>query len=96
MSSTSPRNSRGPSPASSFGWTSRRCRRIAENHAKDGDLPLVWAKTYGKGRIFYSSFGHEAGVWDNRDIAQMYFEAIKWALGLTEGDATPRPFKPNP
>jgi hypothetical protein len=21
----------------------------------------------------------------------MYFEAIKWALGMTEGDATPRP-----
>jgi type 1 glutamine amidotransferase len=64
-----------------------------ENHAKDGDLPLVWAKTYGKGRLFYSSFGHEAAVWDNRDIAQMYFEAIKWALGLTEGDATPRPMR---
>jgi hypothetical protein len=29
-------------------------------------------------------------MWDNRDIAQMYFEAIKWSLGLTEGDATPR------
>ena len=67
-----------------------------ENHAKDGDWPLVWAKTYGQGRLFYSSFGHDAGVWDNRDIQQMYFEAIKWALRLTEGDATPRPFAPQP
>jgi hypothetical protein len=25
-------------------------------------------------------------------VQQMYFEAIKWALGMTEGDATPRPF----
>ena len=58
---------------------------------KDGDMPLVWAKMYGKGRVVYSSFGHDAAVWDNRDIAQMYLEAIKWALGLTEGDATPRP-----
>ncbi|MEO8680893.1 MAG: ThuA domain-containing protein [Vicinamibacterales bacterium] len=66
----------------------------AENHSKDGDLPLVWAKSYGKGRVFYSSFGHDAGVWDNRDIQQMYFEAIKWALGMTDGDATPRPLKP--
>ena len=24
-------------------------------------------------------------------LRQMYFEAIKWALRLTEGDATPRP-----
>ena len=63
----------------------------AEVHVKDGDLPLAWAKTYGKGRVFYSSLGHDASAWDNRDVAQMYFEAIKWALGLSEGDATPRP-----
>ena len=57
----------------------------------DGDFPLAWAKTYGKGRVFYSSLGHAAETWDNRDVAQMYFEAIKWSLGLIEGDATPRP-----
>jgi len=57
----------------------------------DNDFPLAWAKMYGKGRVFYSSLGHGAEMWDNRDIAQMYFEAIKWSLGLTEGDATPRP-----
>ena len=60
-------------------------------HVKDGDFPLVWAKNFGKGRVFYSSLGHDAGTWDNRDVAQMYFEAIKWALGMTEGDAGPRP-----
>ena len=58
---------------------------------KEGDFPLAWAKMYGKGRVFYSSLGHDAATWDNRDIAQMYFEAMKWSLGLTEGDATPRP-----
>lgn len=64
-------------------------------HVKDGDMPLVWAKTYGKGRVFYSSLGHDASLWDNRDVAQMYFEAIRWALGLTDGDATPRPLPTN-
>jgi len=54
------------------------------------DFPLAWAKTYGKGRVFYSSLGHAPETWDNRDVAQMYFEAIKWALGLTEADITPR------
>jgi uncharacterized protein len=61
-------------------------------HRTDGDYPLVWAKSYGKGRDLYSSLGHAAGTWDNRDVQQMYFEAIKWALGMTEGDATPRPY----
>ena len=59
-------------------------------HGKDGSMPLVWAKNYGKGRVFYSSLGHAANTWDDRDVQQMYFEAIKWALGLTAGDATPR------
>ena len=63
------------------------------NRRTDGDFPLAWAKNYGKGRVFYSSLGHAAETWDNRDVEQMYFEAIKWALGLTEGDATPRPYK---
>ena len=62
-----------------------------ELHLTDGDFPLAWAKMYGKGRVFYSALGHDASTWDNRDVAQMYFEAIKWSLGMTEGDATPRP-----
>ena len=66
--------------------TCRRCRRMPTCTCKDGDLPLAWAKTYGKGRVFYSSLGHDASAWDNRDVGQMYLEAIKWALGLTDGD----------
>ena len=61
-------------------------------HRTDGDFPLVWAKTYGKGRVFYSSLGHAASTWDDRDIQQMYFEAVKWSLGMTDADVTPRPF----
>ena len=63
-------------------------------HVKDGDWPIAWAKNYGKGRVFYSSLGHDASTWDNRNVAQMYFEALKWALGMTEGDAAPKPTAP--
>ena len=59
---------------------------------KNGDFPLAWAKMYGKGRVFYGSFAHDAKTWDNPDVYHMYFEAIRWALGLIDGDATPRPF----
>src|SRR5437773_5120338 len=57
---------------------------------KNGDFPLAWAKMYGKGRVFYSSLGHDAKTWDNPDVYRMYFEAIKWALGMTDADITPR------
>ena len=62
-----------------------------ELHRTDGDFPLAWAKMYGKGRVFYSSLGHAASTWDNPDVYRMYFEALKWSLGLTDGDAAPRP-----
>jgi hypothetical protein len=59
-------------------------------HRKDGDFPLAWAKTYGKGRVFYSAFGHERDAWGNPALQKMWLEAIKWALGLTQADITPR------
>jgi type 1 glutamine amidotransferase len=60
-------------------------------HRTDGDFPVAWAKTYGKGRVFYSTLGHAAESWDNPVIQHMYFEGMRWALRLVDGDATPRP-----
>jgi len=60
-------------------------------HRKDADFPVAWAKTYGKGRVFYSTLGHADTAWDNRAIQLMYLDAIRWALGLVPGDASPRP-----
>jgi len=55
----------------------------------DGDLPVVWAKTYGKGRVFMSSLGHLDGPWDDPAAQKLYLEGIRWALGLTSADVTP-------
>ena len=63
----------------------------ANVHQKDGDFPVAWVKNYGKGRVFYSTLGHAAESWDTPQIQTMYLEAMKWALRLTDGDATPRP-----
>jgi uncharacterized protein len=65
-------------------------------HRTDADFPVAWAKTYGKGRVFYSTLGHAAEAWDNPVVSRMYFEAIKWSLGLVPGDVTPRPLRPSP
>lgn len=63
-------------------------------HRTDGDFPVAWAKTYGKGRVFYSTLGHADSAWDDPVLQQMYFNAIKWSLGLVDGDATPLPRPP--
>jgi type 1 glutamine amidotransferase len=56
----------------------------------DQDFAVTWARNYGKGRVFYSSLGHENAVLDRKDIQDMWLEAVKWTMGLTPGDATPR------
>jgi type 1 glutamine amidotransferase len=61
----------------------------------DGDFPIVWARKYGKGRVWYSTFGHLEATLDDARIQQMYIGAIKWALGLTDADITPHPFPGN-
>jgi len=57
----------------------------------DGDFAVAWIRNYGKGRVFYSTFGHREDAWDRADVRTMWLEAIKWSMGLTEADATPRP-----
>lgn len=49
-------------------------------HRTDRDFPVAWTKNYGKGRVFYSTFGHLPETWDNPAVQKMYFEAIKWAM----------------
>jgi uncharacterized protein len=62
---------------------------IRDLHRTDRDFPVAWVKKYGKGNVFYSTFGHPDSAWDNPDVQKMYFEAIRWALGLV--DYTPKP-----
>jgi type 1 glutamine amidotransferase len=62
-------------------------------HRKDKDFAVAWARNYGKGRVFYSTFGHTDDSWDDPEMQSMWFEAIKWAMGMTDADVTPRGLK---
>jgi type 1 glutamine amidotransferase len=60
-------------------------------HRADHDFPVAWSKMYGKGRVFYSTLGHTEESWQDPDVRTMYFEAIKWALQMTEGSTASHP-----
>jgi type 1 glutamine amidotransferase len=60
-------------------------------HRADRDFAVTWAKTYGKGRVFYTTLGHVQENWDKPELQQMLIEAIRWATGLVDADVTPRP-----
>ena len=56
---------------------------------EDEDNPISWVQSYGKGRVFYSSFGHNHHVFWNPDILKHYLDGIQFALGDLPADATP-------
>src|SRR6516164_6292709 len=58
----------------------------------DGDFPVVWARQYGKGRMYNVGWGHEESTWDDPRFQKMVLEGIKWAMGVTQADVTPQPF----
>jgi len=59
-------------------------------HRTDRDFAVAWAKMYGKGRVFYTTLGHVEENWDKPEFQKMIIEAIKWATGMIDADATPR------
>ena len=60
-------------------------------HRDDHDFAIAWSKMYGKGRVFYSTLGHTEEAWSDPDIRKMYFEAVKWVLGMTDGSTASHP-----
>lgn len=59
----------------------------------DNDHALAWVRTYGKGKVFVSAFGHNDSVcWDSR-ILQMWLNGIQFAAGDLdcETEALPAP-----
>ena len=42
-------------------------------------MPVVWKKTYGEGRVFYSSLGHVAADFDVPEALEIMKRGIRWA-----------------
>jgi type 1 glutamine amidotransferase len=48
----------------------------------DEDYAISWAREEGKGRVFYTSFGHQKSVWQDAVHFQPHlFGGLAWALG---------------
>ena len=58
----------------------------------DVDVPVSWVRELEKGRVFYSSFGHNHEIFWNQEILQHFLSGIQFALGDLAVDTTPVPF----
>jgi uncharacterized protein len=45
------------------------------------DMPVVWTKLYGRGRVFYNSLGHQAGVVESEPCLTIMRRGFAWAAG---------------
>ena len=45
-------------------------------HRTDRDFAVTWAKTYGKGRVFYSSLGHLPEAWDDPRVQKTIWKVL--------------------
>ncbi len=56
-----------------------------KGNSKTNDYPVSWVRSYGKGRIFYSNFGHNKATWWTPYMLQHFLDGIQWALGDIDG-----------
>ena len=68
--------------------TTRSARGVKPS---DDDTGITWIKTWGKGRMFYCSLGHNDHIFWNPTILQHYLDGIQFAFGDYKVDTTPKP-----
>jgi type 1 glutamine amidotransferase len=64
-------------------------RRFLPERFADRDFAISWIQPYGKGRVFYTSLGHNSDVFWNTPVLQHILAGIQYALGDLEADARP-------
>lgn len=52
----------------------------------DNDFGVSWTKSYGEGRVFYCSLGHNEHIFWNPKVLSIYLNGIQWAMGDLEID----------
>jgi hypothetical protein len=64
-------------------------RHFLPDRYKDRDFGMSWVRRYGKGRVFYSSFGHNPEIFSNAAMLQHFLAGIQYALGDLKVDDRP-------
>lgn len=62
--------------------------RVVLEYRAEGDQaegrdqePWTWIRTHGKGRVFYTAWGHDQRTWMNPGFSNLVERGIRWACG---------------
>jgi putative membrane-bound dehydrogenase-like protein len=54
---------------------------LMERREGTGREPWTWVRTQGKGRVFYTAYGHDERVWGHPAFHALMKNALTWAIG---------------
>lgn len=54
---------------------------LMERVEGDHHEPWTWIRTHGKGRIFYTAYGHDERTWSHPQFLQLIKNGLLWAVG---------------
>jgi type 1 glutamine amidotransferase/HEAT repeat protein len=64
--------------------------RSADKIARtDADFPIAWVRSFGRGRVFYTSIGHNPNIFSVPELLQFYLDGIQFALGDLPAPSAP-------
>lgn len=51
--------------------------------------PETWVRNHGKGRVFYTSMGHNEAVWKTPEFSQVLLGGLQWTSRNADGEVKP-------
>ncbi|RLE77413.1 MAG: ThuA domain-containing protein [Thermoprotei archaeon] len=57
---------------------------LSKGTRPDHDYALAWCHSYGRGRVFYTAFGHFTALWREEWFQRHLLGGMLWAMGLEE------------
>ncbi|MFM7038008.1 MAG: PVC-type heme-binding CxxCH protein [Planctomycetaceae bacterium] len=64
--------------------------RVEGDQAQGRDRePWTWVRTHGKGRVFYTAWGHDQRTWTNPGFASLVERGIRWACSADLSSVQP-------
>ncbi|MBD3675066.1 MAG: ThuA domain-containing protein [Planctomycetaceae bacterium] len=65
-------------------------RTVLETRTQgESEEPWTWVRTHGKGRVFYTAWGHDDRTWSHPGFQNLIERGIRWACGSDPAVAGP-------
>ena len=73
----------------SLDFSDKATAETQSQRREDKDYAVSWIRPYGKGRVFYTSFGHDQRAFTNKVTLTHILDGLQYALGDLKADDTP-------